>query len=205
MRNKIPWLLYRLASCRQTIIGRKKNSKFNNHCLTNTNITFSCYNSSRHYIRRNDIVWIWNKTIAIYSLVNVPCNGHLWQLQIMLRDTNILWISICNNVAIFSYILYSSIFQYKSIFVLDKKIVFGFMITIYTSFAEHLRDISMLFSISRYKRCICVKKRGKKKNNKGYETRFSSSCRTHKEQWDTYVATHIENQFPRRQRNEIGR
>lgn len=77
------------------------------------------------------------------------------------------------------------------------------MIIIHTSFAEHFRYISMLFSISRYKRCICVKKR--KKNNKGYETRFSSSCRTHKEQWDTYVATHIENQFPRRQRNEIGR
>lgn len=48
------------------------------------------------------------------------------------------------------------------------------------------------------------KKRGK---NKGCETRFSSSCRTHKEQWDTYLrlATHIENQFPRRQQNEIGR
>lgn len=45
----------------------------------------------------------------------------------------------------------------------------------------------------------------KKGKSKGCETRFSSSCRTHKEQWDTYVATHIENQFPRRQQNEIGR
>lgn len=76
------------------------------------------------------------------------------------------------------------------------------MIIIYIFFVEHFGHISMLFSISCYKRCTCVKE--KKKKNKGCETRFSNSCRTHKEQWDTYVATHIENQFPRRQRNEIG-
>lgn len=115
-------------------------------------------------------------------------------------------ISICNNVTITlqfsSYILYSNIFQCKSIFVLNIK---SFSIHDYNlPSLPNTLDTFLCFLVSAVIKCVHVSKKGKK-NNKGYETRFSSSCRTHKEQWDTYVATHIENQFPRRQRNEIGR